>query len=224
MEDQKYSIYNVFWYYLIYYFLYGLFNTLLKKYIIIYFHSIYYILLIIGTLVCVPMIIYDIITYHVKQDISGIILDFKENITSVKDFFLFFVETIFQFFSNLGIFWTIYYFTPFHFIISEFISELLNYYIKLIEHDPDKPDKYGFIYYKYNIIIFSVVFFINLICSLIFNEIIILKFCSLEYYTKKYINKRATNDITSLFIDEDSINSEKESENNKDESISLNEN
>ena len=170
------------------------------------------------------MIIYDIITYHVKQDISGIILDFKENITSVKDFFLFFVETIFQFFSNLGIFWTIYYFTPFHFIISEFISELLNYYIKLIEHDPDKPDKYGFIYYKYNIIIFSVVFFINLICSLIFNEIIILKFCSLEYYTKKYINKRATNDITSLFIDEDSINSEKESENNKDESISLNEN
>ena len=224
LEDQKYSIYNVFWYYLIYYFLYGLFNTLLKKYIIIYFHSIYYILLIIGTLVCVPMIIYDIITYHVKQDISGIILDFKENITSVKDFFLFFVETIFQFFSNLGIFWTIYYFTPFHFIISEFISELLNYYIKLIENDPDKPDKYGFIYYKYNIIIFSVVFFINLICSLIFNEIIILKFCSLEYYTKKYINKRATNDITSLFIDEDSINSEKESENNKDESISLNEN
>ena len=78
--------------------------------------------------------------------------------------------------------------------------------------------------YITNIIIFSVVFFINLICSLIFNEIIILKFCSLEYYTKKYINKRATNDITSLFIDEDSINSEKESENNKDESISLNEN
>ena len=224
MDDQKYSIYNVFWYYLIYYFLYGLFNTLLKKYIIIYFHSIYYILLIIGTLICVPMIIYDIITYYVKQDISGIILDFKENITSVKDFFLFFVETIFQFFSNLGIFWTIYYFTPFYFIISEFISELLNYYIKLIENDPDKPDKYGFIYYKYNIIIFSVVFFINLICSLIFNEIIILKFCSLEYYTKKYINKRAAIDVTSLFIDEDSINSEKESENNKDESISIYEN
>ena len=86
------------------------------------------------------MIIYDIITYYVKQDISGIILDFKENITSAKDFFLFFVETIFQFFSNLGIFWTIYYFTPFYFIISEFISELLNYYIKLIENDPDKPD------------------------------------------------------------------------------------
>ena len=87
-----------------------------------------------------------------------------------------------------------------------------------------KGNKYDFIYYTINIIIFSVVFFINLICSLIFNEIIILKFCSLEYYTKKYINKRATNDITSLFIDEDSINSEKESENNKDESISLNEN
>ena len=201
LEDQKYSIYNVFWYYLIYYFLYGLFNTLLKKYIIIYFHSIYYILLIIGTLVCVPMIIYDIITYHVKQDISGIILDFKENITSVKDFFLFFVETIFQFFSNLGIFWTIYYFTPFHFIISEFISEIFNYYIKMIQSG--KGNKYDFIYYTINIIIFSVVFFINLVCSLIFNEVIILKFCKLEIYTKKYIHKRARSDANTLFeIDE----------------------
>ena len=64
-------------------------------------------MLIIGAFACIPMLIYDIIVYLAKPDISGIIIGFKENITSVKYFFLFFVETIFQFFANLGIFWTI---------------------------------------------------------------------------------------------------------------------
>ena len=48
------------------------------------------------------------------------------------------------------------------------------------------------------IIIFSVIFFINLICSLIFNEIIILKFLKLEYYTKKYIEERAKSNVNSF--------------------------
>ena len=154
-------------------------------------------MLIIGAIVCVPMLIYDIVAYFTKPDISGIIIGFKNNITSAKDFFLFFVETIFQFFANLGIFWTIYYFTPFHFIISEFISEIFNYYIKMIQSN--EHNIYDFIYNKINIIIFSIVFFINLICSLIFNEVVILKFCNLENYTKKYIHKRASSDASSLF-------------------------
>ena len=58
--------------------------------------------------------------------------------------------------------------------------------------------------------IFSVVFFINLICSLIFNEIIILKFCNLEYYTKKYIKDRAKIDVSSLFMKDDLIDIENE--------------
>ena len=37
-----------------------------------------------------------------------------------------------------------------------------------------------------------------MICSLIFNEIIILKFCNLEFYTKKYINLRER--IDSAFL------------------------
>ena len=135
-------------------------------------------MLIIGAFACIPMLIYDIIVYLAKPDISGIIIGFKENITSVK-----------------------YFFTPFHFIISEFISEIFNYYIKMIQSG--KGNKYDFIYYTINIIIFSVVFFINLVCSLIFNEVIILKFCKLEIYTKKYIHKRARSDANTLFeIDE----------------------
>ena len=35
---------------------------------------------------------------------------------------------------------------------------------------------------------------INLICSLVFNEIIILNFCGLDYYTKKRIRERETED------------------------------
>ena len=59
------------------------------------------------------------------------------------------------------------------------------------------------------IIIFSVIFFINLICSLIFNEIIILTFCKLEHETKKYIKDRAELDVNSL-LKLDSINIETE--------------
>ena len=67
---------------------------------------------------------------------------------------------------------------------------------------------FPFFYERNNIIIFSVIFFINLICSLIFNEIIILKFCKLEYYTKKYIKERASSDASSLLTEEFSSTSE----------------
>ena len=140
-------------------------------------------------------------------------MSFINDINTIKYVFLFIVELIFFFISTLGIFWTIYYFTPFHLIICEFISELLDYYIRLIGIEINKYDKtnnYGFLYEDINVIIFSVVFFINLICSLIFNEIIILKLCNLEYYTKKYIKDRAKIDVSSLFMKDDLIDNQNE--------------
>ena len=150
------------------------------------------------------MLIYDIITFYVNKDISGIIIGFIDNINDIQSIFLFIIDLIFTFISNLGIFWTIYYFTPFHLIICEFISELLNYYIDMIDY----PSNYitEFIYEPNNIIIFSIIFVINLICSLIFNEIIILKFCNLEYNTKKYIKDRAQLDVNSLLIEDITAN------------------
>ena len=78
------------------------------------------------------MVIYDIIAFFVDRDASGILLGLVNNINSVKNFFLFIADLLILFIENLGIFWTVYYFTPFHLIICEFISGLINYYARLI--------------------------------------------------------------------------------------------
>ena len=156
----------------------------------------------IGAFVCVPVLLYDIIAFFIDKDVSGIIIGFINNVNTVKSVFVFIVDLFFLFASNLGLFWTIYYFTPFHLIISEFFSELLGYYIHLIQFKNGTDIKQGnFLFGSNNIAIFSVIFFINFICSLIFNEIIILKFCNLEYYTKKYIKERAKSNANS-FLEE----------------------
>ena len=211
VNDSDYSIYNALWYYLVYYSLYGLFDILLKKYFLIYFYSIYFVLLIIGAFVCIPMLIYDIIAYFLNRNISGVIIGFINNTNSVKSVFLFILHLLFLFISNLGLFWTIYYFTPFHLIICEFILELLNYYIRLIQYKLNGSGTttiFSFLFTTHNIVIFTIVFFINFICSLIFNEIIILKLFKLEYYTKKYIKFRAESDVNTLMVVQDSLNSD----------------
>ena len=210
LDDPEYSIFNAFWYFLVYYSLFGLLNVLIKKYFLLYFYSIYFVLLVIGAFVCIPMLIYDIFAFFLNKDASGIIISFANNINSVKNFFLFLVDLLFLLMEDLGIFWTVYYFTPFHLIICEFISEIINYYERLIQYKISGTASFDFLYSNVNISIFSVIFFINLICSLIFNEIIILTFCKIEHDTKKYIEDRADLDINSLLMKQDSLNFETE--------------
>ena len=159
VNDSDYRISNALWYYLVYYSLYGLFDILLKKYFLIYFYSIYYVLLIIGAFVCTSMLIYDIIAYFLNKNISGVIIGLINNANSVKNVFLFIVHLLFIYISNLGLFWTIYYFTPFHLIICEFIVELLNYYIKLIQfklRGSGTTNIFSFLYETHNIVIFNI--------------------------------------------------------------------
>ena len=211
----KSNFFTIFWYFLFYTLLYGLFNVLTKLYFNIFFRSIYYMLLFIGTFVSFFMLFYDIIAFYKNQDLSGVIIGFKTNVNNAGNFFLFLCDLVLQFIFNVGILLTIYVFSPFHFITSEFISELLKYYISTIEfYHFDKKGNYDFIYSTVNIIVFSIVFFINLICSLIFNEIIILKFFGLEYYTKKFINKRGRLESLEIFNDNETINTNENSINN----------
>ena len=108
-----------------------------------------------GAICIIPLLIYDIIAYFVNKDESGIIVGFKDNINDVKDLFLFLFDLISLFTFNVGIMLTIYFFTPFHFIISEFISELLKYYINMILfYSIDKKGtNYDFIYETNNMIV-----------------------------------------------------------------------
>ena len=87
----------------------------------------------IGANIFIPLLIYDIIAFYINKDASGIIIGLINNVNSVKNAFLFIADLLLSFITNLGIFWTIYYFTPFHLIICEFISELIFYYIQFIQ-------------------------------------------------------------------------------------------
>lgn len=89
LEDKS-EYYNIFWYFLFYTLLYGLFNVLLKKYYILNFHSTYYILLVIGAICIIPLLLYDIIAYFINKDKSGIIIGFKDNINDLKTLSFFF--------------------------------------------------------------------------------------------------------------------------------------
>ena len=88
-----------------------------------------------------------------------------------------------EFIWNLGIWLTIYYFTPCHYFISECISEYAYYMVSAVD---SKEEFHSTV----NIIIISISYFINFICALIFNEMIILNFCGLGYNTKKKIEER----------------------------------
>ena len=78
---------------------------------------------------------------------------------------------------------TIYHFTPCHFIISSII------FLIVFPIIGDEADFVGI-----NKIVFIIAFIIILIFSLVYNEIIIIKLCSLEKYTAKYISIREKNE------------------------------
>ena len=202
-------------YYFFYTLLFSLYDVFGKKYLEAFFESPYYMLFIIGLINSTMLLLYDVIAFHINEDYSGVIKGFRDNVNSFMNFFYFFVELIFEFVSTIGIWLTIYYFTPCHFIISDFISEMIKYYIRVIQrrigaiNNENQDDDDNLII----IIVFTIIYLINIICSLIFNEIIILTIFNLEFYTKKYIKKREFLD-SSLLI---------QSSNNEEESVASSE-
>ena len=193
-------------YYIFFSLIFSLYDVLGKKYMMDFYRSPYFMMFMIGIINSFLLIIYDIFAYYFNRQISGIIIGFQENITSVGDFFGFFLDVILNFFWNFGIWITIYYFTPCHFFICEYINEYFRYLRDY--NDNSQPEFYS----KENLIIFSLIYVINFFFFLVFNEVIILNFCNLDYNTKKRINDRMKVEDRATSVEIPLVTSEKDDE------------
>ena len=182
--EDKNSIWKSFIYYLFYILLFILYDVLKKKYMNMFFNTPYFMMLVIGIFGCVFVLIYDFILFLIDNDKEEVAKGFRDNIKEIGPAFALILDLIIQFIWNLGIWLTIYYLTPCHYFVSAYISEYI-YYAESIKRNKDKS-----FYCTNNVIIFSIFAFVNFCCCLVFNEIIILNFCNLDYYTNKRIQER----------------------------------
>ena len=174
-------------FYLGYSLLFSLYDVLKRKYINLYFSTPYVMMLIIGLINTIVIFLYDLIAYNTNPDISGVIIGLKDNINSTGDGFLFILDLLIQCIWNLGFWLTIYYFSPCHTFISDFISNIFFYIKNSIEKDDE-------LYSTKYAVIFSIAYFIVLFLILIYNEVIILNFLGLDYNTIKRIKEREKTD------------------------------
>ena len=112
---------------IVYYFFFslcfGTYDILGKKYMINFFITPYFLMFAIGLINSILILIYELFAYFINKDVSGITIGFQKNILDVGDFFLFILDLLVECIWNLGIWLTVYYLTPCHYFISEYISE-----------------------------------------------------------------------------------------------------
>ena len=101
-----------------------------------------------------------------------------------------------------GIHLTVYFFSPCHFIISESISQILS---TIINNSLEG-------YSTAAAIVIYILFVIIIFASLVYNEIIILKFWKLNMNTKKHIAKRSNSELQLMFKDGQKKENELENE------------
>ena len=170
---------------------YSLFLVLVKYLMMKYFVSPYLCTLIIGIFSTLLNIIGFIGYSLIKKGNLSIITDsfqFKDvsNKIKISIYFsiLFIIASILQTLSNL----VIYYFTPTLLMVTDSIGPMLFW----MAYELPKGEK------KINIIFKFLGYFISLLSTLIYNEIIILNFCGFNENTKKYIEKRQNKELISL--------------------------
>ena len=171
------------------YFLFALCHSILlisgKYFMEKYRKTPYYLMLFIGIINSFILIAIATIKYLITSE-SEIFSGFSNYITSFPTFLIFMADIISQFIYNLGSWITVYYFTPLHTIISENVQEIY-YNIYGFKGNLEFLKGAG---YFWLIWVIPIVLVINLTCSLIFNEIIILKCCKCDYYTRIRIEER----------------------------------
>jgi hypothetical protein len=186
--------------------LYALYNVLEKIFFNSFMTSPYYLMFIIGLITLVLIIIYETITclaFGDNKDFNGAFYQIKYNIKNIKLYPLLFIGDVISAFLWVGgIHLTVYFFSPCHFIISESISQILS---TIINNSLE----------GYNIaaaIVIYILFVIIIFASLIYNEIIILKFWKLNINTKKHITKRSYSELLLMFKNEQKKDNELEIE------------
>ena len=186
--------------------LYALYNVLEKIFFNSFMTSPYYLMFIIGLITLVLIIIYETITclaFGDNKDFNGAFYQIKYNIKNIKLYPLLFIGDVISAFLWVGgIHLTVYFFSPCHFIISESISQILS---TIINNSLE----------GYNIaaaIVIYILFVIIIFASLIYNEIIILKFWKLNINTKKHITKRSNSELLLMFKNEQKKDNELEIE------------
>ena len=171
-------------YFLITEFIFALYDVLIKKYMDVLFKPPYFIMLYLGIIITVFSLISDIIAYFVNPAFSRIINCFINNLNNIEDFLFFILDLILQYAWNLGIWLLIFYFSPCHYFISDYASEFFYFIMepfKKYDHSFHTPVNYALI-----ILLSLIIFFF----CLIFNEVLILNFCKLDYNTSIRIKER----------------------------------
>ena len=201
-------------YFFSYEILYCLSDVLGKKYLNIYIDGVYLFLFKIGITGLIPLLIYDVIAYYcgLNDNFHGIIKSIYENDIQIWYHLLnLFSCLLFE----IGLWLTIYYFSPCHFIILETLGDFFEI-ISLIIENEDNQDSYEL----RQKITFCILYPFMIFAVLVFNEIIILNFWGLSYNTKYYIMEREKIDINSLsnrhLAVPDNEEEEQEKENNDD--------
>ena len=178
--------------------LFALFNTLEYKYFDKYLDTPYHLMFIMGLISTILILIYEIITFSIfgiDTSFNGIFYQFLKNCEKHEFLYIliFLGDIIVTFLWGSGIQLTIYFFTPCHFLISESISQILSTIINDTIFDFPIYEKV-IIYIFFGVIIFA---------TLIYNEVFIIKVCSLNKNTKKYIILRQLIDSKNLLKIED---------------------
>ena len=204
---------------------FALFVVLIRYLTHIYFISPYLCLLFVGivsTLITfIYFFFYSLVTYN---NLSFIINSFDFSNLEIGNWIYLYLliiiisGSILQTFSFL----VIYYFSPTLYMVTDIMTPFLLWVINIVSNDEETV---------FNKTVNSVGYFIVLIASLIFNEIIICNFCDFNKYTKKYLEKRQNEEIVLLkqtensqYIENDNSGNENDNDNSGNENENENEN
>ncbi len=183
-------------------FLYSLYLVLVKYMCEKKFYSPFLLLLLIGTLstilTLIGYLIYSKVTVGDLRYVTNIFHCTENMYVCFGNFYFkiimyFLINTVLQ----ILIYLVCYYFSPEVFAISDIISPYLSFLSKVIEGKETKVEK---------IILNSIGYIIIILCSFIYNEIIVCNFCGLNENTWKSIVKKANEEYLGIdTLETDSI-------------------